>query len=142
MREFIFQTKTGSISSSKRGQSGSPPKAGSIHDFSNKMSLTNSQEEFKLNKRQSKRSMHGSIKNTEGTPTRSPNDLSQTEMLGIIKRLNKPEMLLLNHLQNQIKYYYPQKMNKYLTIEDKKLSESTNQRKVTDPITTSRSSFG
>jgi len=32
---------------------------------------------------------------------------SPAEMKGIIKRLNKPEMLLLNHLQNQIKYYYP-----------------------------------
>ena len=39
-------------------------------------------------------------------------------MKGIIKRLNKPEMLLLNHLQNQIKYYYdPQKMNKFLSNE-------------------------
>lgn len=36
----------------------------------------------------------------------------------IIKRLNKPEMLLLNHLQNQIKFYYPQKMNKYLLISE------------------------
>lgn len=41
----------------------------------------------------------------------------QTDMKGIIKKLNKPEMLLLNHLQNQIKYYYPQKMNKYLNME-------------------------
>lgn len=30
--------------------------------------------------------------------------------------LNKPEMLLLSHLQNQIKYYYPQKMNKHLSF--------------------------
>jgi hypothetical protein len=29
----------------------------------------------------------------------------QTEMSKLIKMLNKPEMLLLSHLQNQIKYY-------------------------------------
>ena len=31
-------------------------------------------------------------------------------------------MLLLNHLQNQIKYYYPSKMNKYLNIEQSEQS--------------------
>ena len=51
-------------------------------------------------------------------------------MKGIIKRLNKPEMLLLNHLQNQIKYYYPKKMNKYLNIEqsDQKATNSASQQ--------------
>lgn len=54
---------------------------------------------------------------------------SPSEMKGIIKRLNKPEMLLLNHLQNQIKYYYPQKMNKYLSIES---SQETSKSTIKD----------
>lgn len=55
---------------------------------------------------------------------------SQTEMKGIIKRLNKPEMLLLNHLQNQIKYYYPKKMNKYLNIEQSEQLQQQQQQQV------------
>ena len=39
-------------------------------------------------------------------------------MKNIMKKLNKPEMLLLNHLKNQIKNYYPSKMNKYVNIVD------------------------
>jgi len=37
-------------------------------------------------------------------------------MTKLLKQLNKPEMLLLSHLQNQIKYYYPQRMNKHLQM--------------------------
>jgi hypothetical protein len=40
------------------------------------------------------------------------------ELKGIIKKLNKPEMLLLNQLQNQMRQYYPQKMNKYLSLDN------------------------
>lgn len=39
-------------------------------------------------------------------------------MKGLIKKLNKPEMLLLNHLQNQIKQYYPEQMNKHLALPE------------------------
>lgn len=31
---------------------------------------------------------------------------------GLLKKLNKPEMLLLNHLKNQINKYYPVKSDK------------------------------
>jgi len=33
-----------------------------------------------------------------------------------MKKLNKPEMLLLNHLKTQINYYYPEKMNKHIRL--------------------------
>jgi hypothetical protein len=47
----------------------------------------------------------------EETTGESPHDLNL-----LMKKLNKPEMLLLNHLQNQIKMYYPDqaKKNKWL----------------------------
>ena len=65
-----------------------------------------------------------------GGPHSGPEFVSSpSEMKGIIKRLNKPEMLLLNHLQNQIKYYYPQKMNKYLSIES---SQETSKSTIKD----------
>lgn len=50
----------------------------------------------------------------EETTTESPHDLNI-----LMKKLNKPEMLLLNHLQNQIKMYYPDqaKKNKWLQEE-------------------------
>ncbi len=37
----------------------------------------------------------------------------------LLKKLNKPEMLLLNHLQNQIKMYYPeQSINKNRQLQE------------------------
>jgi hypothetical protein len=68
--------------------------------------------------------------------------LTQNDLTGIIKRLNKPEMLLLNHLQNQIKNYYPQKMNKYLLMDQNK-SESPSRQEAgksqTLPVTLTNS---
>jgi hypothetical protein len=37
----------------------------------------------------------------------------------LLKKLDKPEMLLLNHLQNQIKMYYPeQSINKNRQLQE------------------------
>lgn len=35
-----------------------------------------------------------------------------------MKKLNKPEMLLLNHLQNQIKLYYPDQAKKHKWLQE------------------------
>lgn len=43
----------------------------------------------------------------------SPHDLN-----ALLKKLNKPEMLLLNHLQNQIKLYYPDQAKKHKWLQE------------------------
>jgi hypothetical protein len=60
--------------------------------------------------------------------SKQSSDLSKQEMKVIIKRLHKPEMLLLSHLKSQIKYYYPQKMNKYLMLEPSGKHAATPER--------------
>jgi hypothetical protein len=49
------------------------------------------------------------------SPRRDSSQREKLEMQKLLKLLNKPEMLLLSHLQTQFNYYYPQKMNKHLT---------------------------
>ena len=48
---------------------------------------------------------------TEEQTTQNSSDSPQ-ELNNLLKKLNKPEMLLLNHLQNQIKLYYPDQAKK------------------------------
>lgn len=47
-----------------------------------------------------------------------------------MKKLNKPEMLLLNHLQNQIKMYYPDQAKKHKWLQEELgLVEEPGQKK-------------
>lgn len=65
----------------------------------------------------------------EETTGENPHDLNL-----LMKKLNKPEMLLLNHLQNQIKMYYPDqaKKNKWLQEELGLLSQEDLKNKTYD----------
>jgi hypothetical protein len=43
---------------------------------------------------------------------------SPQELNTLLRKLNKPEMLLLNHLQNQLKLYYPDQVRKNKLLQE------------------------
>eukprot|EP00347_Sterkiella_histriomuscorum_P005548 403356190 len=68
-----------------------------------------------------------SIANSENESQDSPQTFNH-----LLKKLNKPEMLLINHLQNQIKQYYPDQIKNYKWLQQElglSDTQSSNLRK-------------